>query len=368
MRIIQFPTWRKSGRAFLSAILIGQDPYVVAAVCWNERDFPQICWYDFRKEAVVDSTYGTSLAEDEGPPPEPAISPNLRFVARMANERGGIERLEFVDREDRKKPIRKLTAWPYEEYGGQPEGFSSQIFMAMTFSPDGEFLYAAVGGGDLDDETKHADDLGIYRWTVSRILKGRGKKSGGGLLPDPDFFLGMAQPDSLRSQVPRQLVVSHDGKTLAAGLWNKRIRIWDLASAAELPEPRLKKRKVPHPWRLALASDGKSLAYADETVSLHDMPSNKPRATLPAGPAVMPPFSSSAVPFVFDLAINHAGNQLVPACGDSIVRWFDATSGAELGRFDWGIGAVTAVSFSPDGNICAAGGQEGQVAFWDVGR
>ena len=64
------------------------------------------------------------------------------------------------------------------------------------------------------------------------------------------------------------------------------------------------------------------------------------------------------------------GRQVVGAvpevAGDATVRWYDAQSGAERATFDWGVGGITAVAFSPDGNLCAAGGEDGQVAVWDV--
>jgi WD40 repeat protein len=41
-------------------------------------------------------------------------------------------------------------------------------------------------------------------------------------------------------------------------------------------------------------------------------------------------------------------------------------AGAEHGAFDWDIGAITAVEFSADGKLCAAAGENGRVAIWDV--
>jgi WD40 repeat protein len=44
----------------------------------------------------------------------------------------------------------------------------------------------------------------------------------------------------------------------------------------------------------------------------------------------------------------------------------DTAAGAQLRAFEWGIGPIYSVAFSPDGLTCAAGGEKGQVVVWDV--
>jgi WD40 repeat protein len=51
---------------------------------------------------------------------------------------------------------------------------------------------------------------------------------------------------------------------------------------------------------------------------------------------------------------------------DGTVRLWDATTGAETRSFDWGIGKVQAAAVSPDGTLCAAGGDSGHIVAWDV--
>ncbi|MBN9122276.1 MAG: hypothetical protein J0I06_24570 [Planctomycetes bacterium] len=54
------------------------------------------------------------------------------------------------------------------------------------------------------------------------------------------------------------------------------------------------------------------------------------------------------------------------ASSDGTVRVWDAATGKELGRYDFGIGKLYCAAFSPDGLTCAAGGEQGQVVVWDV--
>jgi WD40 repeat protein len=44
----------------------------------------------------------------------------------------------------------------------------------------------------------------------------------------------------------------------------------------------------------------------------------------------------------------------------------DPAAGQQRTVFEWGIGTVHSVAFSPDGLTCAAGGEKGQVVIWDV--
>ncbi len=305
------------------------------------------------------------MGEDDATPPLPALSPDHRFLARMGNERGGAQYLMLFDRRAKPKNKRdrgrELTAWEFDE-----EGYSYQYFSGLAFSPKAKHLYVAVAGGHPEDDTADAHRLGVFRWTLKAVQNGRGKKSAGRLLPDKDFFLQMPQLGVFDwARFGNPFVISPDGSALAAGFWNERVLSWDVSSGAARPEIKVKKRKDPTAWRLAFSPDGQTLAVADETVTLYHVATAKPRTTLPRGPA----FKHQSLPkrpLVFDVAFHPSGRTFATANGDSLVRIWDAQTGAERETYDWGVGSITAVAFSPDGNLCAAGGQHGQVAVWDV--
>lgn len=351
----------------LSALQFSPDGRTLAAVSRAEGNILSVAWWDLQRREQVDTEFGARIGEDDATPPAPALSPDHQLPARMENERGGAQRLVLVDRSTPKRRTYKLTAWPYERPDDYPDDFNYQSFDAMTFSPDGSYLYVLVFGGHPEDNAGDGERIGVYRWHIPAVLRRRGKKSAGHLLPDPGFFLNTPAPEVFEwAKFGRPLVIGPDGRTLAAGSWDKRVLGWSLPAGEALPEMGVrKKRKQPIAWRLAFSPDGRALA-ADEAATVYDTATGKPRLALPPGPAVSHPQFRSRWSSVFDLAYDPAGRLLATADGDAVVRWWDATTGAELASYDWDIGGVTAVAISPDGCLCAAGGQDGRVAVWDV--
>lgn len=66
------------------------------------------------------------------------------------------------------------------------------------------------------------------------------------------------------------------------------------------------------------------------------------------------------------LGFSASGRLLVTGTGQGTCHYHDAQAGCELASFDWGIGPIHSVAFSPDGLTCAAGGEKGQIVVWDV--
>jgi WD40 repeat protein len=67
------------------------------------------------------------------------------------------------------------------------------------------------------------------------------------------------------------------------------------------------------------------------------------------------------------LAFHPSGRYLATVGGDAAVRIHDRDAGwAVAETFEWKIGPLRSVAFSPDGALAAAGGEKGQVVVWDV--
>lgn len=67
-----------------------------------------------------------------------------------------------------------------------------------------------------------------------------------------------------------------------------------------------------------------------------------------------------------EIALHPSGRTLLVADGSKKVTAYDTGNGRPAAQYDWGIGKVGCVTYSPDGTLAAAGGEKGQVVVWDA--
>lgn len=66
-----------------------------------------------------------------------------------------------------------------------------------------------------------------------------------------------------------------------------------------------------------------------------------------------------------EIALHPSGRMLLVADGSKKVTAYDTSNGRPAAQYDWGIGKIGCVTYSPDGTLAAAGGEKGQVVVWD---
>ncbi|WP_157210705.1 c-type cytochrome domain-containing protein [Verrucomicrobium spinosum] len=155
---------------------------------------------------------------------------------------------------------------------------------AVAFSADGAFVFAAAGTPGVSGVA--------YQWKTTdgslvRKLEGHS-----------DALYGMA--------------ISPDGKLLATGSYDQKIKLWDLSTGAEVR---------------ALTGHNSG---------------------------------------VFGLAFRPDGKVLASASADRTVKLWEVATGRRLDTFSQPLKEQTAVAFSPDGRLLAAGGADNRLRVWKV--
>jgi WD40 repeat protein len=169
---------------------------------------------------------------------------------------------------------------------GNLEGIAGKV-NALVFSPDGATLFVAAGDAGIG---------GIaYQWRVG----------------DP------AHPELARKFEGHKdalyaLALSPDGKTLATGSYDQKIKLWNVETGAEI-----------------------------KTLSGHNGA-------------------------IYGLSFRPDGKVLASASADRTVKLWDVASGKRLDTFSQPLKEQTAVAFAPDGKTVAAGGVDNRIRVWGV--
>jgi RNA polymerase sigma factor (sigma-70 family) len=153
---------------------------------------------------------------------------------------------------------------------------------------------------------------------------------------------------------PRCLDVSADGKRIATGGHDNRVRVWDVATGKELH--RLEGHQRP-PDCVAFSPDGRLLATGanEQVVRLWDAAAGKEVRQLPGhGNGV------------HALAFSADGRTLAAGGWSPVIRLWEVGTGHGRGRFEGHTGAIMSLAFAPDGRTLISGGADTTALLWDL--
>jgi len=253
---------------------------------------------------------------------EPKVSPRKPINAAVYAARvialaryGDVELISFETR----LPLRTLS------------GHRANV-NAVAFAAEGKYLFAAAGENGLFGE--------VRQWNVAdgKLVR---------------TFEG--HRDALYS-----VAVSPDGKTLATGSYDQKIKLWNVESGEEIRTLSGHNGCV---FDLAFRPDGKLLASAsaDRTVKLWDVATGERRDTL-----------SQSLKELYTLAFSPDGKRLVAGGVDNRIRlWEISESAAETtnpllySRFAHE-GAILNLAYSADGKTLVSSADDRTVKLWDA--
>jgi WD40 repeat protein len=146
---------------------------------------------------------------------------------------------------------------------------------------------------------------------------------------------------------------SPDGKTLASSSDDKTIRLWNVATGAQL---RALEGHTHDVRSVAFSPDGKTLASGsdDKTIKLWDVATGMQLRSL-----------DGHSDRIFSVAFSPDGKTLASSSDDKTIRLWDVATGTQLRALEAHTSLVRSVAFSPDGKTLASSDDE-TIRLWDV--
>jgi WD40 repeat protein len=277
-----------------------------------------------------------------------------------------------------KPPQREMTRKVVEVPKVAPKGVPRESVNALAFSPQAKLVAVGRGGViELLDPVSQAvvkrlevtdgkgGPVNALVWSAdgARLFAGSGESAVAGEVREWD----VARATVVRTFTGHRdmiyaLALSPDGKTLATGSYDQKIKLWNVADGAERKTLSGHNGAV---FALAFRPDGKLLASAsaDRTVKLWDATSGERRDTL-----------GQPTKEQFAVAWSADGERLAAAGADNRIRVWrvspdakETTNPLEVVRFAHEQ-AILRLVWSADGATMLSSAQDGTVRVWDAGE
>jgi uncharacterized protein (TIGR02996 family) len=313
------------------AHFIARHPAALFQCLWNS------CWWYDSPAAAAHYDPPESGWPPEGPPwhrPGPRVATLLESWRRE---------------KDRKAPgspwLRSLRPPPFPLGGPQravmPVDTDRLRFLSLTFSPDGQYLFAWLGPTGVADPAVKA--LRVWdAWTGAEVGDRR----------EVDFPY---HPPSLSGDRRWRLECGAPG-----GGWGAPVRLCDAASGRTVAS--FEVHEDLNLREAAFSAEGRRVAaggYGDEgggEVVAWDVSSRRRIAQ------VYPDHS------VWAVALSPDGKRIASGTSDGAVQLWEVAGGAQLATLRGHEDGVEAVTFAPDGRRLASGSHDGTVRVWDLDR
>ncbi|HVC97893.1 MAG TPA: serine/threonine-protein kinase [Pirellulales bacterium] len=234
---------------------------------------------------------------------------------------------------------------------------------AVAFSPDGKKVASAGPGNNAVDvwnvvsgrrgrsHVRESIFMSVAFSPAGRLLAAANYNSVKVWDDDQDDPEGSNEILSLDASMPLSVAFSLDGKRLAAGGRDDKIKVWNTVTGEEL----LTVQNADQVLCVAFSPDGTRLASVCPTgVDVRDATTGKMVLML------------NGLIGISGVAYSPDGKRLATAGWDKLVKLWDATTGQELRALKGHGNAVGGVAFSPDGKRLASSSKDRTVRIWDV--